>query len=119
MKTITIRIDTGEIVIAGTPAGIVSLECGFLHDKVARAPLSDAFKIEDVDAKNRAVLSRVAQHLVASWSVGPIDVAHVERFLLELYDEEPLVAAQMLNRIADRERFGRPKLLDSEELGNG
>ena len=118
MKTITIRIDTGELSLAGVPAGVVSLECGYLHSKSARAPLGDAFKIEDTDEKNRAVLSRIAQHLVASWSVGPLDVAHVARFLLELYDEEPVVAAKAINRLADGERFGRPKLLDAEDLGN-
>lgn len=116
MKTIKIRIDTGALSLGGVPPGIVELECGFLKDRA----LTDV-ALSDLDdrERNRAVLARVAQHAVCAWSVGELDRAAVERFLLELEEEEPDVAMQVLLRVRDREKLGRPKLLDAEALGNG
>jgi hypothetical protein len=100
------------------PPGIVTLECGYLHSKEARGPIGDAFKIEADEDRVRAVLGRVAQHAVVSWSVGPLDVAKVEAFLVALYDEEPGTTVEILRRLQDAERFGRPKLVDPVDLGN-
>lgn len=120
MKTIKIRLNTGALQLGPVPPEtLVELECGYLHSAVARGPLGDAFKLEDEDARNRAVISRVAEHIVTGWSVSePLDRAAVEAFLLALYSEEPGIAAQILSRLSERERFDRPKIIDADDLGN-
>ena len=118
-KTIKITIDTGAYELGPVPQDtVVVLECGYLFSKEGRAPLDEAFKVEDTDARNRAALERIAEHVVTSWSVdsGP-DRAAVAAFLLALYDEDPLTASQIIERLADRKRFGRPSLVDADELG--
>jgi len=118
MKTIRIAIDTGSLELGGVPAGVVSLECGFLLSKTARGPVGDAFQIVGDEDRIRAVLGRVASHAVVGWSVGPYDAAAVEAFLIALHDEEPMIAFELIKRLQDREKFGRPKLVDPVDLGN-
>ncbi len=118
-KTITITIDTGSLDLGDVPPGIVTLECGFLLGKTARGPVGDAFKIESDEDRWHAVLARVAKHVVVSWSAGPFEADRVEAFLIALYDEEPVLAMDVIGRLQDREKFGRPKLVDPVDLGNG
>lgn len=119
MKTIKITIDTGALELGPVPAGTkVTIEFGYLHAKEARIPLGEAFAIEDKDTRNRAALSRVAQHVVKSWSISEaLDRGAVEAFLLALYDEEPGAAVGIFQRIGDAKVFGRPVLVDEEALG--
>ena len=119
MKTITITIDTGALELGGVPPGIVTLECGYLLGKTARGPVGDAFQVVGDEDRIRAVLGRVAAHAVVSWSVGPYDASAVEAFLVALHDEEPMLALDIIKRLQDREKFGRPKLVDPVDLGNG
>ena len=119
-KTIKITINTGAYQIGPvSPDTKVILEAGYLFSKEGRAPIDEAFKVEDTDGRNRAALSRIAQHVIVSWSVGETDRAAIEQFLLALYDEDPLTASQIIERLADRKRFGRPSLVDAEALGEG
>lgn len=120
-KTIKLAIDTGAYQLGAVPPETrVTIEAGWLFSKEARAPLDEAFKLEDPDAKNRAALERIARHVVVSWSVAQeLDRDAVSAFLIALYEEEPLAAAQIINRLADRDRFARPSLVDPEDLGEG
>ncbi|MEO7095150.1 MAG: hypothetical protein ABI175_17955 [Polyangiales bacterium] len=119
MKTIKLTIDTGALELGPVPAGTkVTLECGYLHGKESRVPLAEAFKIVDTDARNRAAIERIAEHVVARWSVSPtLDRSAVEAFLLALYDEEPAAIVEIFQRIGDASKFDRPRLIDVEELG--
>lgn len=117
-KTIKITIDTGAYEIGPVPPDTkVVLEAGYLFSKEGRAPVQEALLVEGTDGRNRAALSRVAQHVIVSWSVGELDRVAIEAFLLALYDEDPTTASQILERLADRKRFGRPALVDAEALG--
>jgi hypothetical protein len=118
MKTIKVTIDTGSLELAGV-SGVVTLECSFLLAKNARGPVGDAFKVIDEDEKWRAILGRVAEHAVVSWSVGPYDAGGITAFLVALFDEEPGLVVDIVTKLQDRERFGRPKLVDPVDLGNG
>lgn len=114
-KTIKLTIDTGAYEIGPVPAGTkVVLEAGYLFSKEGRAPLDEAFKIEDTDGRNRAALERIAAHVIVSWSVGEMDRAAIEQFLLALYDEDPSTTLQIIERLADRKQFSRPRLVDAE-----
>ncbi len=119
MKTIKLTINTGSLELGAVPAGtLVTLECGYLHGKESRTPLAEAFKIEDTDARNRAALGRVAQHVVMGWSVSPtLDRSAVEAFLLALYDEEPGAIVEIFNRCGDAAKFDRPRFVDADALG--
>jgi hypothetical protein len=119
MKTIKITIDTGVLELGPVPAGtMVTLELGYLHSKESRIPIGEAFSIEDKDVRNRAAVSRVAQHVVKSWSIsGELDRSAVEAFLLALYEEEPGAVLEIFQRVGDGKTFGRPKLVDAEALG--
>lgn len=118
-KTITLTIDTGAYDLGPVPPDTrVTLEARYLWAKECRSPLSAAFELADIDARNRVALERIAEHVIVSWSVSPeIDHTAVAAFLLALLEEHPPAALQIIERLADRKRFGVPTLVDAEELG--
>lgn len=119
-KTIKLAIDTGAYALGAVPPETrVVIEAGYLFGGGGSAVINEALTKAD-DSGNRAVLERIAERVVVSWSVSEsLDRKAVAAFLVALYDEAPDAALAIAKALADKSRFALPQLVDAEALGEG